>query len=194
MRYDARVVDPELVAQALTLVAVADAVAASMAWLPGLGVPLGGDHETLDLSLPENLAEMLDPKDALVSSDLYGSSSTFASWRSATRIAFATPFLWSINGLGASPVTGWIDVLPGVPERGKTTFRCRRVARLWPILLLAAFAVRVSTFGSVELTAGVAVPVLLVVLFVYRPTARIAAGMYHEITANLARLHGERAQ
>ncbi len=185
--------DVELIAQALAALAIADAIAASMAWLPGFGIPLGTEHETLDLSLPTNLADTTDPRDTLVSSDLYGSSDTFAAWRSATRLAFATPFMWSINGLGASPVTGWIDVLPNVPEPGTTTFRCRRVARLWPLLLTAAFIVRVSMFGSLELTASAALPLVFVVIFVYRPTARVALGMYHEITANLARVHSEDA-
>lgn len=106
-------------------------------------------------------------------------------------MAFATPWAWTAAGLGASPVTGWIEVAPATPGPGQTRFRFRRVARLWPLLTVAAFALTIAKYDPPLEFAAVPIGILLVfvAVFMIRPTARVALGMYHEVTANLARDH-----
>ena len=175
----------ELIANVITGLAVIDAIAATRAIAPAFGIPIGSEQEVLDVILPTDLSSTSDPREQLIGSDLYGSSPTFATWRSRTKIVYATPWLWSVNGIGASPVTSWIEVEPGTNQ---TTFRSRRVARIWPLLLIAAICAHVARFESTELLAFSAlVPLAFMLIFIYRPAARVAAGMYHEITANLIR-------
>lgn len=181
---------PDTIYCLLLGLAILDALAATFAFMPGFGIPLGRELETLEIELPTNLAEVTDARTFVIASDLYGTSETFVKWQTRTRIAYACPWLWSLNGLGASPVTAWIEVEPETPSAGKTTFRSRRVARLWPFLILAGGVASSLRHGCMEGSALLsAFGGGAIVLVLLRPTARIAAGMYQEITAGIVRDH-----